>query len=337
MIWNEISTSLHRRLKMKFIEIKDPRCRWNEVNWSEIHEISWNNVLNHLCRPRSGRYKCVYTPCQYRDQGSQDYRYVSHVSDCVHTGVFSPLVVGLWPYTGSLDSLTWFKSPSSSSSSFSRPGQSLSSSSSSFTDSPTLPESIIPVMSTSESVVNVAVVSTTITGTEPELFSCLCPYCIPSRVSPNQKWFQQFQQLLQLLQLFHESLQMKFNETHGSCQLLKWNELKYTFFMKFSWIFHDEIWVPKWNPSPETSQCVRIFVLFSKKKNSVENPREKERTTICLLFGKKRGHLSVFFPSFLSLASLTLVDQLLFLLLHLSYFLITLLQLHMMCVHFEKS
>ncbi len=65
------------------------------------------------------------------------------------------------------------------------------------------------------------------------------PYYIPSRVSRNQKW--RFQQLFQLFQLFQEGRQMEWNENHGYYKLLKWNELKYTFFMKISWKFHEEI------------------------------------------------------------------------------------------------
>ena len=84
-------------------------------------------------------------------------------------------------------------------------------------EAPTRPETTIPLMWTSESVSNTAVVSTSISGTKDDPLSGPRPCCIPSRVSKKKWWFQQFQQLLQLFQLFHEGREMKFNETHGYC------------------------------------------------------------------------------------------------------------------------
>ena len=59
----KFQTSFHRRLEIKFIEIKDPKCMWNEVKWSEIHEISWNtwnyNVTNN--KKSNNKFIVFYT------------------------------------------------------------------------------------------------------------------------------------------------------------------------------------------------------------------------------------------------------------------------------------
>ena len=49
---------------------------------------------------------CVHSVCKPRpDKSWLPIRFT-----CVHTGAFSPLTVGLWPHTSSLDILVWFMS-----------------------------------------------------------------------------------------------------------------------------------------------------------------------------------------------------------------------------------